>query len=98
MVEPLSITWLSSSFTDCESASSVSDFVDTCLVTSSKEGGVTDFNNSIDCLVYIAVAATDSNSDCNAAPNVASISTSEKSGVTNSVLSITVSTSVSVLK
>ena len=61
------------------------------MLTSSTEGGVTDFNDFID---YVAV--TDSNSDCNAAFDVASISTSEKVGVRNAALQIT--TLVSVLK
>jgi len=45
-----------------------------------------------------SVAATDFYSDCNAASDIASISTYEKLGVTTSVLSISASTSVSVLK
>ena len=56
-VEPQYINSHSSSFTDCES-----DFTDDSFFTSSKEGGVMDFNDSID-----SVAATDSNSDYNTA-------------------------------
>ena len=63
------------------------------MVISSKETGTTYFNDSV-----VSVAATDSNSDCNAASDIASISTSEKLGITKSVLSITASTLVSVLK
>ena len=63
------------------------------MVTSPKKGGVIDLNYSID-----SVASTDSNSDCNAASDIASISISEKLGITNSVPSITASTLVSVLK
>jgi len=48
-----------------------------------------DFNDSID-----SVAATYSNSDYNAASDIDAISSSGKFGVTTSVLSITVSTSV----
>ena len=69
------------------------------MVTSSKEGGVTNFYDSIDSVASINyLAATDSNFDCNAASDIASISTSEKLGVTHSVLSITASTSLSVSK
>ena len=78
----------SSSFADCES-----DFTDNCFLTSSKERGVIDFNDSID-----SVSATDSNSDYNAAFNIDHISFSEKFGVTTSVLSITASTSISTLQ
>jgi len=78
----------SSSLTDCES-----DFTDNSFFTSSKEGGVMDFNDSIDFVV-----ATDSNSDYNAAFDIDRISSSEKFGVTISVLSITASTSVSTLQ
>jgi len=89
-VEPRYITTLSSGFTGCESASSASDFIDTFLVTSFREGGAPDFNDCIDSVASIdSVAATDPNSDCNAASDIASISTPEKLGVTNSVLSIT---------
>jgi len=51
-----------------------------------------DFNDSID-----SIAASDSNSDYNAASDIDPISTSEKLGVTTSILSITASTSVSTL-
>ena len=78
----------SSSFTDCESG-----FTDNSFFTSFKQGGVMDFNDSIDFVV-----ATDSNSDYNAAPDSDPISSSEKSGVTTSVLSITATTSVSTLR
>ena len=78
-VEPSSF-----SFTNCES-----HFTDNFILTSSKEGGVIDFNDSID-----SVAATDSNSDNNAASIINSISSSEKFELTTLVLSITASTSV----
>jgi len=81
-VEPQYINSYSSSFTDRES-----DFTDNFFLTSSKEGGVMEFNDSID-----SVAATDSNSDYNTASD--NDPTSEKPGVTASVLSITASTSV----
>ena len=45
-VEPQYIFQHSSSFTDCES-----DFTDNSFLTSSEEGGVTDFNDSIDFVV-----------------------------------------------
>jgi len=92
VIEPPTTT-LSSGFTDCESESSDSDLIDTFLVTSSNEGGVKDFIDSFD-----SVAATNSNSGCNTASDIAFISTSEKLGVTYSDLSITASTSVSILK
>ena len=57
MVEPQYILSYSPFLTDC-----ASDFTDNSFLTSSKEGGVTDFNDSID-----SVVATDSNSDYNAA-------------------------------
>ena len=47
-VEPQSFTFSSSSFTDCESASSDSDLTYNFLLISSNEGGVTDLNDSID--------------------------------------------------
>jgi hypothetical protein len=50
----------SSSLTDYES-----DFTDNFFLTSSKLGGVIDYNDSID-----SVAATDSNSDYNAASDI----------------------------
>ena len=71
-VEPQSIPSPSASFTDCES-----DFSDNFLITSSKEGGVPDFNDSIN-----SVAATDSNFDYNAASDIDHISSSEKFRVT----------------
>jgi len=86
-VEPQYFNSHSSSFTDCES-----NFTDNLFLTSCKEGGVIDFNDSID-----SVAATDSNSDYNAASDVDTIHFYEKFGVTTSVLSITASTSVSAL-
>ena len=46
--QPRSITSSSSGFNDCESASSDNDLIDTFLVISSTEGGVTDLNDSID--------------------------------------------------
>jgi hypothetical protein len=76
----------SSSFTDCES-----DFTDNFFLISSKEGGVIDFNDSVG-----SVAAIGSNSDYNVASDIDPISSSEKFGVTTSVLSITASTSTSV--
>jgi len=79
VVEPQSITLHSSSFTDCKS-----NFTDNLFLTSSKEGGFTDFNDSID-----SVTATDSNSDYNAASDIDPISSSEISGDTTPVLSIT---------
>ena len=88
-VESRSINLFSSGFTDCESASSDSDFIDTFFVTFFIEGEVTDFNYSID-----SVAATYSNSNCNAATDIASISTSLKVGVTNAALPRTTSTSI----
>ena len=84
-VEPQYINSNSSSFTDCES-----DFNDYFFLTSSEEGGVTDFNDSIN-----SVAATDSYSDYNVASDIDPISSSKTFGVTTSVLSITASTSVS---
>ena len=63
------------------------------MVTSSKEVGVTDFNESID-----HVAASNSNSDCIAASVIASISPSEKIGVEIAALPTTNSTSESILK
>jgi hypothetical protein len=66
--------------------------MDNVFRTSSKEGGVMDFNDSID-----SVATTDSNFDCDATSDIDPISSSEKFGVTTSVLSITASTSVSTL-
>jgi hypothetical protein len=78
----------SSPFTDCES-----DFTDNFFLTSSKEEGVLEFNDSID-----SVAATDSDSNSNAASDIDPISFSEKFGVTTSILSITASTSVSTLQ
>jgi hypothetical protein len=94
----------SSSFTDCKSDSlasiaSVAATNSSCekvgvtsstLPITSKEGGVMDFNDSID-----SVVATDSNSDYTAASDIDPISSPEKSGITTSVLSITASTSVS---
>ena len=74
----------SSSFTDCES-----DFTDNFFLISSKEGGVIDFNDSVG-----SVAAIGSNSDYNVASDIDPISSSEKFGVTTSVLSITASTSI----
>ena len=98
-VEQRYITTLSFGFTNCKSASLDSDLVNIYLVTSSNEGGITDFNDSIASLASIDfVAATDSNSDCNAASDIVSISTPEKLGVINSILSITASTSVSTLQ
>ena len=84
-VEPQSIPSPSSSFTDCES-----DFSDNFFLTSFKEGGVIDFNDSIN-----SVSATDSNSDYNTASDIDPIFSSEKSGVTTSVLTTTALTSVS---
>ena len=86
-VEPRPIPSPSSSFTDYES-----DFSINFLLTFSKKEGVIDFNDSIN-----SITATDSNSDYIAASNIDPISSSEKFGVTNSVLSITASTSVSTL-
>ena len=91
MVEPRSSTSPSSSFTGRVSVSSDSDFIETFLVTSSKEDGVADFNDSINSVVAI-------NSDYNAASDINPISTSEKLEVTSSILSIAASTSVSVFK
>ena len=86
-VEPRSITSPSTSFTYCEF-----DFTDNFAFTSSKEGGVIDFNDFIDSLASIdSVTATDSNSGYNPASDIDRISSSEKFGVTTSVLSITVS-------
>ena len=84
-VEPQNVNSHSSSFTDCKT-----DFTDNLFLTSSKEGGVMDFNDSIG-----SVVATDSNSDYNAASYINPFSSFEKSGVTTSILSITGSTSVS---
>jgi len=86
-VEPRYIASPSSSSTACES-----DFTDNFFLTSSKEGGVIDFNDSID-----SVVATDSTSDYNAESNIDPISFSKKFGVKTSILSITVSTLVSTL-
>ena len=62
-VEPQYIN-LQSSFTDCES-----NFTDNPLLTSSKEGGDMDFDDSID-----SVVATDSNSNYNIASDIDPIS------------------------
>jgi len=86
-VEPQNVNSHSSSFTDCKT-----DFTDNLFLTSSKEGGVMDFNDSVD-----SVAATDSNSNYIATSDVDAISSSEEFGVTTSILSITASTSVSTL-
>jgi len=47
-VEPQSIVSPSSGFTYCQSATSGSDLTDNFLFTCSKEGGVTDLNDTID--------------------------------------------------
>ena len=81
---PLAVELPSSSFTDCGS-----DFTDNFFLNSSQEAGVIDFNGSID-----SFAATNSNSDYNAASNIDPISSSKKFGVATSIFSRTVSTSV----
>ena len=63
-VEPRSSP--SSFFTDCES-----DFSDNFFLTCSKEGGVIEFNDSIN-----SVVAPDSNSDYNAASDIDPITSS----------------------
>jgi len=86
-VEQLSTTSPSSAFTNCEF-----DLTDNFLLTPP-----IDFNDSIDSLRSIdSAAATDSNSDYNDASDIVPISSSEKFGVTTSVLYVTTSTSVSV--